>query len=69
MNNYRAILIGVPDLERPVQIFGSHLSNMATWAKEISLKYPRVKYPEARVKVYGIEEILVVEWVDGEGKE
>lgn len=40
---FRAILNGVPNLERPVQCFGESPFDLVTWAKATLKKYPNEK--------------------------
>lgn len=53
---YRAVLSGVPDLERPVQKFGEELTELQRWAEaELAI---RMDYPSARVTIYrSVEEV------------
>ena len=59
MLNYRAVLTGVPGLERPRQTFGQCPSEINRWAKTEIAGYPPEKWPEAGVEVYRVEERLI----------
>ena len=48
---YKATLLGVPDLERPVQVFGISLSTVRNWAVDMIAKFSPEQYPEARVRI------------------
>lgn len=51
---YRAILVTDKKLERPVQVFGNDITEMARWAREILRNYP-----EDRVDLYKTTESFV----------
>lgn len=59
MMRYRAQLLGVPELERPVQCFGNTLAEVESWAQLTLKQYPDSKYPQAQVAIHETKEIFL----------
>ena len=56
---YRAMLLGVPNLERPVQKYGQLIEPLEAWAKNILKDYEDTGVFGPHVMIYELREVSV----------
>lgn len=56
---YKATLVGVPDLERPKQIFGADLAELEKWAESTLAKLSDAERKTAYVEIFEIKELFI----------
>jgi hypothetical protein len=59
MTKYRATLVNVRDLPKPVVHYGNFLEEINQWITLTLAKYPPDKYPQAQVDVYVVTETFL----------
>lgn len=55
---YRAVLTGVPFLERPIQLFGNDIALLRKWGTD-AVRISFSKHPDAKVHIFERTEVEV----------